>query len=429
MERPCRTTLSAVTVGVSQGVEVLIEPTQVAQECCDYGTRRFGSMEPTWFRPHDVSEGHEVYASDGDSVVRGTMTSIDNDGHYVVRLDDGGSMTCVRGDMGHVTISTATPTAQTVRATAELRYDDEQNTVKLFSRSVEGRRTRLRAVRGELTPAEIAEIPAVFHLLLRHLQRPVSAETGATVLPPDYSTMAHADGTPNPVTFDDLRRKLGGIAKKNAPGYSGNGPELHAPMPDVRATDVLLLLNIIQHSGVTPHAWHVDLIHYVHKGGDDTSLPNHRLLTLVDVLRKVFSVVAISRMRRDWTTGPWPVQPRLPAAGALYSERHLPAEDGGGTVPGRRRGSGDIPTNEAPLLAGTATMMEEGLCALDPVEHAVLEGVVRDLDSRVCMVAPNSRRTDTDSSDSAATSLRLITQAARTSRNGQATVEFFVTDS
>jgi hypothetical protein len=32
--------------------------------------------------------------------------------------------------------------------------------------------------------------------------------------------MAQADGTPNPISFVDLRRKLGGIAKQKAPGYS-----------------------------------------------------------------------------------------------------------------------------------------------------------------------------------------------------------------
>ena len=147
MERPCRTTLSAVTVGTRQGVEVLTEPTQVAQGCCDYGTRRFGSMEPKWFRPHDVAEGHEVYAVDGDSVAKGTVASIDNDGHYVVRLDADGSVACARSDVCHVSVSTTTPTAQAVRETAELRHDDDRNTVKLFSRSAEGRRTRQRAVK------------------------------------------------------------------------------------------------------------------------------------------------------------------------------------------------------------------------------------------------------------------------------------------
>ena len=156
-------------------------------------------------------------------------------------------------------------------------------------------------MRGELTPEEIAGIPEIFHPLLEHLQSPVSSLTGETVVPSDYVHMAQADGTPNPVTFDDLRRKLGGIAKQKAPGYSGNGPDLHASMPDVWAADVLTLLNIIQQSGVTPHAWHVDLMHYVHKGVEDSSLSNHRPPTLVDVLRKVFSSVSTSRMRRDWT--------------------------------------------------------------------------------------------------------------------------------
>ena len=146
----------------------------------------------------------------------------------------------------------------------------------------------------------IAEIPEIFHPLLRHLQSPISSLTGATVLPSDYTTMAQEDGTPNPVTFDDLRRKLGGIAKQKALGYSGNGPDLHAPVPGVWAVDVLLLLSIIQHSGVTPHAWHIDLMHHVHKGGEDSGLSNAQPLTLVDVLRKVFLSVSTSRMRGGW---------------------------------------------------------------------------------------------------------------------------------
>ena len=42
----------------------------------------------------------------------------------------------------------------------------------------------------------------------------------------------------------------------------------------------------------------------------------------------------------------------------------------------------DIATNEAPLLVDTAAVTVEGLYSLDPVEHAMLEGVVRDLDGR-----------------------------------------------
>ena len=229
------------------------------------------------------------------------MTAIDNDGHYVILTDEDETVVSERNDMCHTTVSQSTPPAQTVRNTAELRHRDEYDTIKLFSRTAEGRLTRQRAVRGELTPEEIAEVPEIFHPLLTHLQSPVSSLTGETVVPSDYVHMAQLDGTPNPVTFDDFRRKLGGIAKQKAPGYSGNGPGLHASMPGVWAADVLTLLNIIQHSGVTPHAWHIGLMHYVHKGGEDSSWSNHRPLTLVDVLRKVFSSVSTSRMRRDWT--------------------------------------------------------------------------------------------------------------------------------
>ena len=123
MERPCLSTLSAVTVGADQGVGVLTEPTQVAQECCDYGTRRFGSMETKWFRPHDVAKGHEVYAVIRDDVIEGTVTNIDNDGHYVVRADEGVAVTCVRSGIYHTAVSPSAPSAQTVRDTAELRHD------------------------------------------------------------------------------------------------------------------------------------------------------------------------------------------------------------------------------------------------------------------------------------------------------------------
>ena len=115
-------------------------------------------MEPKWFRPHDVAEGHEVCAVVGGTVVKSAATSIDNDGHCAVRLDEGGSVTYAMSDICHATVATETPTSQAVRATAALRHDDERNTVKHFSRSAEGQRTRLRAMRGELTPEEIAEI-------------------------------------------------------------------------------------------------------------------------------------------------------------------------------------------------------------------------------------------------------------------------------
>ena len=99
-------------------------------------------MEPKWFRPHDVAEGHEVYAVVQGEVRQGTVTGIDNDGHYVVCLEEGEATVTERSDICHQTVSQSTPSAQTVRETAELRHGDERNTAELFSRTAEGRRTR-----------------------------------------------------------------------------------------------------------------------------------------------------------------------------------------------------------------------------------------------------------------------------------------------
>jgi len=159
---------------------------------------------------------------------------------------------------------------------------------------------RRRAATGALTDDDRATIPECFHTLLQHLASPRSDKASNIVNQNDYTSMVR-DGTPVPFGFAIVRRKLGGIAKKKAPGLSGNGPDLYACMPDSWVHWAVKLFNIIQHSQVTPRAWHVDEVHYVHKGGVDISLSNHRPLALVEVMRKVFTGVIVDRMRRDWS--------------------------------------------------------------------------------------------------------------------------------
>ena len=69
-----------------------------------------------------------------------------------------------------------------------------------------------------------------------------------------------------------VRRKLRGIAKQKAPGLTGNGPDLCASQPGSWVEWAVVLFNVIQHTQVAPRGWHVDLVHYVHKGGADGSL-------------------------------------------------------------------------------------------------------------------------------------------------------------
>ena len=122
----------------------------------------------------------------------------------------------------------------------------------------------------------------------------------STVIHTDYESMIDGDGAPRQFGFATIRRKLGSIAKQKAPGLSGNGPDLYACMPGCWVEWAVKLCNFIQHSQVTPRAWHVDLVHYALKGGGDISLANHQPLALIEVFRKVFTSVVIGRMRRDW---------------------------------------------------------------------------------------------------------------------------------
>ena len=71
-------------------------------------------------------------------------------------------------------------------------------------------------------------------------------------------------------------------------------------MPDEWLDWAVELANIIQYTQVAPHGWHIDLVHYVHKGGSDGSLPNHRAMSLVEVFWKVVASVVHDRMKRDF---------------------------------------------------------------------------------------------------------------------------------
>ena len=174
------------------------------------------------------------------------------------------------------------------------------DTALMFRRSPEGAACRQRAATGTLTEGDKRELPKCFHELIEHLESPTNEATGVKVKPADYVNMLNEKGDPREIDLVILRRKLGGIAKGKAPGYSGNGPDLYASLPDSWAVWAVRLANLILFTQVTPHNWHIDLVHYVHKGGVDGSLPNHRPLALVEVFRKVVTSIVCDRLKRDF---------------------------------------------------------------------------------------------------------------------------------
>ena len=89
MERPARGTIETVSTGRGDDMEVIADPVAVAAECCEFGKRRMGSMQPKWFQRYDVAAEHEVWFSDGTTARPGRVTAIDDDGRYTV-VDEAG---------------------------------------------------------------------------------------------------------------------------------------------------------------------------------------------------------------------------------------------------------------------------------------------------------------------------------------------------
>ena len=164
----------------------------------------------------------------------------------------------------------------------------------------------MRAVLGQLTGDDRSQAPPCFATLLEYPRAaPQPDDWCDCAREADYISMADENGVPRTIDMATVRRKLGSIAKQKAPGLTGNGPDLYAAQPDSRVEWAVGLFNAIQHTQITPCAprrgWQVDLAHYMHKGGSDGSLSNHRPLALIEVLRKVFTGIVVDRMRRDWS--------------------------------------------------------------------------------------------------------------------------------
>ena len=195
-------------------MEIITDPTAVAAECCEFGERRMGSMQPKWFRRYHVAVEHEVWFSDGATARSGRVTAIDDDGRYTVvddtddrheqlkreRICHQWQLEEVSGDDSPDAAGTATcrdgrQAAATVERLAAIT-PESVDTAILFRRSEEGREFRRRATAGTLTPHVISRVPECFHDLLKHLASPVSKVTGLPVHCTDYETMIAGDGAP-----------------------------------------------------------------------------------------------------------------------------------------------------------------------------------------------------------------------------------------
>ena len=147
-------------------MEVITDPVAVAEECCEFGKRRMGSMQSKWFRRYDVATVHEVWFSDGVTARSGRVAVIDDDGRYTAVVDAGGQygqlkreQICHQWQMeeadstdgpdaaGAATCHDGRRMAETVARMAATKPQPEDTAI-LFRRSEERREFRRRAASG-----------------------------------------------------------------------------------------------------------------------------------------------------------------------------------------------------------------------------------------------------------------------------------------
>ena len=95
MERVVRGAIATMAVGTGDATETLTSPGEVARECSEWSDRRMILMQAKWFQRLNVTEGHAVWTVGNTDVVGGAVTAIDDDGHYTVAVDGGGTMPSV----------------------------------------------------------------------------------------------------------------------------------------------------------------------------------------------------------------------------------------------------------------------------------------------------------------------------------------------
>jgi hypothetical protein len=176
-------------------------------------------MQPKWFRQHDLEVGHGVWHAHDSGVRAALVLAIDNDGHYTMKHHvDNSTHKGVRRVSLCIESAFRNPTAADIASLAAT--DRPEHTALLMRRNADGRQYKLRASEGTLQPPDLADIPAQFRTLLPHFRRKVIPASDERVQQSDYTNMLAADGSPKPVESVKWQRKIGGIAKGKASGYT-----------------------------------------------------------------------------------------------------------------------------------------------------------------------------------------------------------------
>ena len=283
--RPGR--LDAIAVEEEDGVRILRDPAEQARHTADFATPRFSTAQGKVFIRTDVREGDVVHLRG----IVGRVKEARQDGKFTVTTESG-EMTAEHGELD----------PRNPDGTARGEPTDtspERDAHALFRRTAEGAAMRQRLVDGRLTDDDRKVLPAKVRELERALR--IRHFRGRPVRPSDYRRLFDdTTGKLRAIAMDEWTEHLKRAVKGKSPGYSGVTTDVIVMMPAAWHEAAVDMINASAATGISPSTWQLDLVNYIHKGGPDMTLGNHRPIKLLDQMRKLLLGIIVGRLQADW---------------------------------------------------------------------------------------------------------------------------------
>ena len=282
--------LSAIAVQDSTGgTRILREPAEQAKHTAQFAGPRFSTAQGKIFIKTDLRTGDRVSWGFDEATVKEAK----QDGSFGIKLDDGSERTVSWAEVQKLNRDGSAVAAVPGGGEAD------ENVLPMFRRTEEGAAKRQRMVDGAATAEDWETLPKEFREVESALRR--KNLRGEPAQAKHYTRLYDAEaGRLRGITKQEWKQHLKRAVKGKAPGFTGMTTDLVAMMPDKWHDAALSMINTLLATGITPTSWHIDLVNYIHKGGEDQTLANFRPIKLLELMRKLVLGIITNRLQRDW---------------------------------------------------------------------------------------------------------------------------------
>ena len=111
---------------------------------------------------------------------------------------------------------------------------------------------------------------------------------------PCHASAPSSDQVNANITHEEVEAALKRLKRKKAAGIDGIKAEFILDAADLLITPLVLMFNQILDKGIPP-SWCIGLIHPIYKAGDRDDPGNHRGMTVVVILSKLYAMILEAR--------------------------------------------------------------------------------------------------------------------------------------